>query len=144
MFEDKKVPPSNYAIIRWFGFDQLAPEEVVTSYWMSSKTFFVIRFTLALYSTVVIWTDIGLQAHHLNRFFDMFTTLTFVGLHAYLIVSKTLLTNRLKHFFFFFIQTATVYHFRYLYSKNLDFFFNQYAILNYLYVYLYHTVVTFK
>ncbi|KAI9265940.1 hypothetical protein BY458DRAFT_556596 [Sporodiniella umbellata] len=125
MFQDQKLPPSDYAIIRWFRVDQFAPEEAVTSYWVSSKAFFFVRFTLALYSTVVLWTDIGLEAHALNHFFDKFTTMTFIGLHAYLI-------------------TSTVYHFRYLYSKNLDFIFNQYAILNYLYVYLYHTVITFN
>ncbi|KAG1488820.1 hypothetical protein G6F47_012242 [Rhizopus delemar] len=125
MNEDRKLPSSNYRVIRWFQFDQFVPEETVTSYWISSKTFFIIRLILTLYSTIVIWTDIGLSAAGLDHFFVMFTHFTFIGLHAYLV-------------------TSSVYHFRYLYSKSLDFYFNQPVILNYLYVYLYHTVITFN
>lgn len=87
--QDEKVAPSNSAFLRWFGFDQFVPETIVTSHWVSSKTFFAIRFTLALYSTVVQWTNIGYTASEGNfsGYFAFFTNLTFVGLHAYLIVS---------------------------------------------------------
>jgi hypothetical protein len=86
---DEKLPQSNYAVIRWFGFDQFVPEQAVTSYWVSSKTFFIIRFVLALYSTIVFWTYLGLLAAYspiFSGFFAAFTTLTFIGLHAYLVV----------------------------------------------------------
>lgn len=88
-YRDQQVKPSKYAIIRWFGFDQFVPERAVTSYWVSSKTFFVIRFIIALYSTVVFWTYLGLLASFadVRGFFSAFTTLTFIGLHAYLVVS---------------------------------------------------------
>ncbi|CEP09458.1 hypothetical protein [Parasitella parasitica] len=51
--------------------------------------------------------------------------MTFIGLHAYL-------------------MTSLVHHFRYLYTKKISFFLDQYAILNYLYVCLYSTVITFN
>ncbi|KAI9486804.1 MAG: hypothetical protein EXX96DRAFT_550671 [Benjaminiella poitrasii] len=126
-YEDKPLPVTNYTFIRWFGFDQFTPERAVTSYWVSSKTFFVIRFILALYSTVVFWTYLGLVAAYsdFTSFFSMFTTLTFVGLHAYLV-------------------TSCVHHARYLYVKNIDFMVNQPAFLNYLYIYLYSTVITYN
>ena len=84
-YQDEKVASSNNAIIRWFGFDQFVPETAVTSHWVSSKMFFAIRFILALYTTIVLWVDIGVT--NSGRFFAYFTTLTFIGLHAYLIVS---------------------------------------------------------
>lgn len=86
---DQPVKPSKYAIIRWFGFDQFVPERAVTSYWVSSKTFFIVRFIVTLYSTVVFWTYLGLLASFadVKGFFSAFTTLTFIGLHAYLVVS---------------------------------------------------------
>lgn len=90
MNEDRKLPSSNYRVIRWFQFDQFVPEETVTSYWISSKTFFIIRLILTLYSTIVIWTDIGLSAAGLDHFFVMFTHFTFIGLHAYLVVNMKL------------------------------------------------------
>ena len=99
-YQDQKVKPSKYALIRWFGFDQFEPERAVTSYWISSKAFFVIRFLLALYSTVVFWTYLGLLASFadVRGFFSAFTTLTFIGLHAYLIVG---LFSRFNSLFFF-------------------------------------------
>ncbi|CAO0799325.1 unnamed protein product [Mucor circinelloides] len=126
-YRDQQVKPSKYAIIRWFGFDQFVPERAVTSYWVSSKTFFVIRFIIALYSTVVFWTYLGLLASFadVRGFFSAFTTLTFIGLHAYLV-------------------TACVYHFRYLRHKNVDFLLNQPSVLNYLFLYLYATIVTYN
>ncbi|KAK4520717.1 uncharacterized protein ATC70_006596 [Mucor velutinosus] len=124
---DQQVKPSKYAIIRWFGFDQFVPERAVTSYWVSSKTFFIIRFIVTLYSTVVFWTYLGLLASFadVKGFFSAFTTLTFIGLHAYLV-------------------TACVYHFRYLRHKNVDFLLNQPSVLNYLFLYLYATIVTYN
>jgi hypothetical protein len=100
-FQDEPLQPSRYAIFRWFGFDQFVPEGAVTSWWFSPKTHFIIRFILALYSTIVIWADIGFTASHGNfkEFFAFFTNLTFVGLHAYLIVSF------LRSLFFFFFLT---------------------------------------
>lgn len=126
-YRDEKVHTSRYAIIRWFGFDQFVPERAVTSHWVSSKVFFGIRFILALYSTIVFWTYLGLVAAftNFNWFFAQFTTLTFIGLHAYLI-------------------TSLVHHFRYLRSKNMNFMLNQPSFLNYLYVYLYCTITTFN
>lgn len=102
-YQDQKVKPSKYALIRWFGFDQFVPERAVTSYWISSKAFFVIRFLLALYSTVVFWTYLGLLASFadVRGFFSAFTTLTFIGLHAYLIVS---LFSRFNSLFFLFVH----------------------------------------
>ena len=90
-YKDERLPPSKYAIIRWFGFDQFIPEQAVTSYWVSSKIFFAIRFILALYSTIVFWTYLALVAKYTDFriFFTQFTTLTFVGLHAYLVVRTT-------------------------------------------------------
>jgi hypothetical protein len=88
-YQDERLPPSNYAVIRWFGFDQFVPERAVTSYWVSSKTFFIVRFILALYSGIVFWTYLGLLAAYspkFDGFFAAFTTLTFIGLHAYLVV----------------------------------------------------------
>ncbi|KAI9340750.1 hypothetical protein BD770DRAFT_476527 [Pilaira anomala] len=127
MYHDQPLERSNNKFIRWFGFDQFEPERAVSSYWVSSKTFFVIRLILALYSFIVLWVNIGVSAHEGRgqNIFAFFTNLTFVGLHAYLI-------------------TATVHHFRYLRSKNVNSFFNQHAVLNYLYVYLYCTVITFN
>lgn len=87
-YKDEKVHDSRYRVIRWFGFDQFVPERAVTSYWISSKTFFVIRFILALYSTIVFWFYLGGTAAYssFTGFFAAFTTLTFIGLHAYLVV----------------------------------------------------------
>lgn len=89
-YTDEKLPRSNYAVLRWFGFDQFVPERAVTSHWVSPKVFLAIRSVLALYSTIVIWTVIGYDAHigTFKGFFAFFTNLTFVGLHAYLIVSN--------------------------------------------------------
>ncbi|GAA5817183.1 hypothetical protein MFLAVUS_010725 [Mucor flavus] len=127
VYEDQKLPKSNNAVIRWFRFDQFVPETAVTSHWVSSKTFFTIRSVLALYSFIVMWVNIGFTASEGNgdSFFAFFTNLTFVGLHAYLI-------------------TATVHHFRYLHNKNVNSFLDQYAVLNYLYVFLYCTVISFN
>lgn len=89
-YQDERVPSSNYAVIRWFGFDQFVPERAVTSYWITSKLLLTIRFILAFYSAIVFWTYLGLVAVYaprFDKFFSMFTTFTFIGLHAYLVVS---------------------------------------------------------
>lgn len=83
--QDQGLTPSKYAIFRWFGFDQFVPEHAVTSHWISSKMFLVIRSILTLYSTVVLWTDIGTSG---GMFFQYFTSMTFIGLHAYQVVSS--------------------------------------------------------
>ncbi|KAI7905437.1 uncharacterized protein BX663DRAFT_282223 [Cokeromyces recurvatus] len=122
---EKNIKPSSkYAIIRWFGLDRFDPELAVTSFWVSSKLFFFIRLILAFYAAIVLWTDIGIT--HKGSFFAYFTSLTFIGLHAYQV-------------------TTIVHHFRYLYTKrDISFFNDQPKILNYLYVVLYSTIVTFN
>ncbi|KAL0077672.1 hypothetical protein J3Q64DRAFT_1746805 [Phycomyces blakesleeanus] len=128
-YEDQRLQESNSKIIRWFGFDQFVPEQAVTSYWVSSKTFLLIRVPILLYTTIVIWTDLGVSAAEGggSRFFGYFTTLTFVGLHAYIV-------------------TSVVHHVRYLMQSphRPSSFLDQPAWINYLYVWLYHTVVTFN
>ncbi|KAG0178108.1 hypothetical protein DFQ28_003295 [Apophysomyces sp. BC1034] len=128
-YQDQRLEPSNYAVIRWFGFDRFVPEQAVTSHWVSSKTFLFIRLPILLYSIIVIWTDIGITASEGDgsRFFAYFTHLTFIGLHAYLV-------------------TATYHHVRYLLinPRRPASFLDQPTIINYLYVYLYHTIITFK
>lgn len=122
-YQDEKVKPSKSAIIRWFRLDQFAPETAVTSHWVSPKAFFAIRLILALYSTITWWVYIGNTRS--GKIFAFFTTLTFIGIHAYNI-------------------TVCVHHFRYLRNKNMNFMLNQPSFLNYLYVYLYCTVITFN
>ena len=86
---DEPLKPSRYAVIRWFGFDKFIPEAAVTSHWVSSEVFLGIRTTITLYSTIVLWANIGTNAQYgeFNHFFAFFTNLTFIGLHAYLVVS---------------------------------------------------------
>lgn len=84
-YQDEKVKPSKSAIIRWFRLDQFAPETAVTSHWVSPKAFFAIRLILALYSTITWWVYIGNTRS--GKIFAFFTTLTFIGIHAYNIVS---------------------------------------------------------
>ncbi|KAI8970081.1 hypothetical protein BDF20DRAFT_915945 [Mycotypha africana] len=86
-YQDEPLKPSRYAFIRWFGFDQFIPEQAVTSYWVSAKVFFTIRFVCALYSTIVFWTSLGnsISNGEGQKFFTAFTNLTFVGLHSYLV-----------------------------------------------------------
>jgi hypothetical protein len=88
-YRDEPLRPSKYAIIRWFELDTFIPERAVTSYWVSSKTFFAVRFLLTLYSTIVFWfylISLAIYADF-SGFFAQFTTLTFIGLHAYLVVN---------------------------------------------------------
>ncbi|KAI8390853.1 uncharacterized protein BYT42DRAFT_641428 [Radiomyces spectabilis] len=129
-YRDERLEPSRYRVIRWFGFDRFKPEKAVTSYWVSSKTFLAIRLVVTLYSTIVIWADIATTAMGeggFSHFFAFFTNLTYVGLHAYLV-------------------TATYHHVRYLMSnpRRPSSFLDQPTILNYLYVYLYHTVIVYN
>lgn len=87
-YQDERLQPSRFGIIRWFGFDQFEPERAVTSYWVSSRVFLCIRIPFVLYSTIIIWGDIGTTAQEgtFYKFFTYFTNLTFIGLHAYLVV----------------------------------------------------------
>lgn len=88
VYADERLEPSRFVIIRWFGFDRLEPERAVTSYWVSSKTLLVLRIPVVLYSTVVMWASIGTSAVEgdFKGYFAFFTHLTFIGLHAYLVV----------------------------------------------------------
>lgn len=85
----ERIPPSKYSIIRWFGFDQFVPEQAFNSHWISCKTFFIIRFILTLYSTITFWSYLVVMINlgRFSTFFAAFTTLTYIGLHAYLVVS---------------------------------------------------------
>ncbi|GAA5795740.1 hypothetical protein HPULCUR_001102 [Helicostylum pulchrum] len=88
-YQDYCLPPSNYRIIQWFNVDRFSPEQAFTSHWMSSRAFFFVRLGVTLYSTVVFWAYFLLMIK-LDRFvgfFKAFTTMTFAGLHAYLVVS---------------------------------------------------------
>ncbi|KAI7857297.1 hypothetical protein BDC45DRAFT_500870 [Circinella umbellata] len=127
-YSDEPLKPSRYAVIRWFNFDKFIPEAAVTSHWVSSEVFLGIRTIITLYSTIVLWANIGANAQYgeFERFFAFFTNLTFIGLHAYLV-------------------TALYHHVRYIISgKHLGSFFDQPAFLNYLYYYLYHTILVFN
>ncbi|KAG2222190.1 hypothetical protein INT45_014087 [Circinella minor] len=127
-YSDEPLKPSRYAVIRWFNFDKFIPEAAVTSHWVSSEVFLGIRTIITLYSTIVLWANIGANAQYgeFKRFFAFFTNLTFIGLHAYLV-------------------TALYHHVRYIISrKHLGSFFDQPAFLNYLYYYLYHTILVFN
>ncbi|ORY97969.1 hypothetical protein BCR43DRAFT_490640 [Syncephalastrum racemosum] len=126
-YNDERLPPSSSAVIRWFRLDNFEPERAVTSYWVSSKIFLAIRIPLVLYSTVIMWTSIATSAIEgsMRSYFIYFTHLTYIGLHAYLV-------------------TAVYHHVCYLLHKDLRSFFKQPAALNYLYVYLYHTVLVFN
>lgn len=88
-YRDESIAASSSKIIQWFGFDKFEPERAVTSHFVSSKTLFMVRVPLALYSIVVLWVDIiwTVKTGGLKHFFAYFTDLTFIGLHSYLIVS---------------------------------------------------------
>lgn len=87
-YRDETIENSSLKIVRWFGLDQFEPERAVTSHFVSSKTLFLIRLPLSLYSLIVMWVDIiwTIKSGEFRHFFAYFTDLTFVGLHAYLIV----------------------------------------------------------
>ncbi|KAI8342115.1 hypothetical protein BC941DRAFT_415400 [Chlamydoabsidia padenii] len=126
-YQDQPLNRSNWAWIRWFGFDQFVPERAVTSYWLPTRLLLAIRIITMLYSTATMYASIAQSAinHDFNTYFGYFTHLTFVGLHAYLV-------------------TIVYHHVRYVWSGNLDSFFKQPTTVNYLFVYLYHTVITFN
>lgn len=88
-YKSQRLERSNWAFIRWFGFDQFEPERAVTSYWIPAKAFLGIRLLTVLYSTIIMWASLGSSAahHQIHIYFGYFTTLTFIGLHAYLVVS---------------------------------------------------------
>ncbi|KAI9498189.1 hypothetical protein BDB00DRAFT_502929 [Zychaea mexicana] len=129
VYRDERVDSSESKIIRWLKLDQFEPERAVTSYFVSTKTLFMLRIPLVLYSTIVMWSDIGtsIAAGEFQHYFAYFTRFTFVGLHAYLV-------------------TTFCHHIQYLRCQPMHpaSFLNQSSILNYLYVFLYHTVVTYN
>lgn len=88
-YQDQQLNRSKWAWIRWFGFDQFQPERAVTSHWIPTEAFLGIRILTVLYSTVIQWASIAKSAlqHSFNIYFGYFTNLTFIGLHAYLVVS---------------------------------------------------------
>lgn len=89
---DKRVPDSKHKSIRWFELDQFEPERAFTSHWISTNVFFIIRFVLTLYSTITFWTFLAVSITYSSfvEFFSVFTTLTFIGLYAYQVVSFSL------------------------------------------------------
>ncbi|KAG2212183.1 hypothetical protein INT46_006018 [Mucor plumbeus] len=115
-------------MIQWFGLDHFEPERAITSHFVSSKTLFFIRLPLVLYSFIIMWVDIIYTAKTggFRHFFAYFTDLTFIGMHAYLI-------------------TTLYHHAKYLWPhqsfKRPASFLDQSSVLNYAYVYLYHTVI---
>ncbi|CAO3600629.1 unnamed protein product [Absidia cylindrospora] len=122
------VSSSTSSFIQWFGFDQFQPERAVTSHFVSTKTFLCIRLILVLYSGAVQWASVWWMATHyqFSHYFAYFTYLTFIGLHAYFL-------------------TSFYHHIRYISSsKRPTSFLYQSAIWNHLYVYLYHTNITFN
>ncbi|KAI8337847.1 hypothetical protein EDC96DRAFT_346848 [Choanephora cucurbitarum] len=126
-YMNQQIEPSHVAIVHWLGLDQFVPEQFMTSNWVSTEVLFIIRLLNAIYSTIVFWVYFAVltKAGRANTIFAAFTTLNFIGLHAYLI-------------------TSTVHHVRYLHTRKLDFLLNQYAVLNYLYFLLYSVVATFN
>ncbi|KAI9305935.1 hypothetical protein BJ944DRAFT_264360 [Cunninghamella echinulata] len=131
-YRDDRLNRSNYSFFRWFGFDLFEPERAVTSYWIPSKVFLIIRLIICVYSTIIIWGNLANSAISYKKentpfiFFGYFTNLTFIGLHAYYV-------------------TVCYHHVRYILSKGqLNSFFNQPTTLNYLFIYLYHTIITFN
>lgn len=150
-YQDERLQSSRYSVIRWFGFDQFEPERAVTSYWVSSRVFLCIRIPLVLYSTVVMWADIGTTAQEgtFYKFFTYFTNLTFIGLHAYLVVCTAdliLMIQTRTRCLLTMLKTALYHHVCYLLAKphSPRSFFKQPPVLNYLYLYLYHSIVVFK
>lgn len=89
VFRDEPIQQSSSKIIQWFGLDQFEPERALTSHFVSSKSLFWIRLPLVLYSFIVMWVDIIYTAETggFRQFFAYFTDLTFIGMHAYLMVS---------------------------------------------------------
>ncbi|KAG2173289.1 hypothetical protein INT43_004663 [Umbelopsis isabellina] len=126
----ESIPASSNAIVRWFKLDQFEPERAVTSHWVSSKTFLLIRTLPTLYAIIIMFADIGTTAQSgtFNFFFAYFTNLTYIGLFSYLVCVYT-------------------HHVRYLLTPKPhtpNSFFQQWPILNYLFVILYHTVVCYN
>ncbi|CAO3618965.1 unnamed protein product [Cunninghamella blakesleeana] len=127
-YQDQVIPLTDSKFLQWFRFDQFQPERAVTSYFVSTKTLLYIRVIQFLYSGAVQWASVYWMAtqFEFKHYFAYFTYLTFIGLHAYFMVT-------LYH------------HIQYIRSDQRPVsLLYQYPILNYLYVYLYHTVVTFN
>ncbi|KAG1446672.1 hypothetical protein G6F56_009498 [Rhizopus delemar] len=129
---DEPIKRSDSALIRWFSLDRFEPERAVSSNFVSSKTLFILRLPLVLYSFVVLWVDIfwSIITGEFRHFFAYFTDLTFIGLNAYL------LTTLYHHAKYLWLTSSS--------SQRPVSFFDQPPVLNYLYVYLYHTVIVFN
>ncbi|RCI03841.1 hypothetical protein CU098_009619 [Rhizopus stolonifer] len=126
-YRDEPILTSDIKLIHWLGLDHFKPEQALTSHFVSTKTLFFIRLLWTTYMTAVIWIDIiyTLLTGEFRHFLVYFTDLTSIGLYAYL-------------------MTTCIHHAKYLQSKRPDSFLNQAAVLNYLYVYLYHTIITYN
>ncbi|KAI9310863.1 hypothetical protein BX666DRAFT_2032575 [Dichotomocladium elegans] len=129
-FRDECIPASNIRLIQWFKLDEFQPERAVTSSFVSTRTLLLLRIPLVMYTAIVFWFDFGnsIATGEFHHFFAYFTRFTFVGLHAYMI-------------------TTLYHHIRYILIRQPRCpasFLDQPAILNYLYVLLYHTVITFN
>ncbi|KAI9266293.1 hypothetical protein EDC94DRAFT_646933 [Helicostylum pulchrum] len=135
VYRDEPIEPSSSKIIHWFGFDRFEPERAVTSHFVTPKTLFFIRLPLVLYNFIVLWVDIiwTIKSGGFRQFFAYFTDLTFIGLHIY--------------------QMITLYHHaKYLWLSKADYttpkrpssLLDQSPVLNYLYVYLYHTIIVYN
>ncbi|CEG69331.1 hypothetical protein RMATCC62417_05423 [Rhizopus microsporus] len=131
-YRDEPIKRSNNTIIQWFGLDQFEPERAVSSNFVSSKTLFIIRLPLVLYSFVVLWIDIiwSIKTDQFRHFFAYFTDLTFIGLNAYLV------TTQYHHAKYLWFTSSS--------SQRPNSFLDQAPVLNYLYVYLYHTIIVFN
>ncbi|CEG76173.1 hypothetical protein RMATCC62417_11106 [Rhizopus microsporus] len=131
-YRDEPIKRSNNTIIQWFGLDQFEPERAVSSNFVSSKTLFIIRLPLVLYSFVVLWIDIiwSIKTDQFRHFFAYFTDLTFIGLTAYLV------TTQYHHAKYLWFTSSS--------SQRPNSFLDQTPVLNYLYVYLYHTIIVFN
>jgi hypothetical protein len=90
MTNNENIRPSNFALIHWLGLDQFEPHRAVNSHFVSSRTLFLIRLPLAIYTLAVLWVDViwAIKTNEIRHFFAYFTDLTFIGLHAYMIVKS--------------------------------------------------------
>ncbi|ORX49097.1 hypothetical protein DM01DRAFT_1409565 [Hesseltinella vesiculosa] len=126
--QDQFIQSEANKCIEWFGLDQFQPEKAVTSHFLPSSGLLFLRLIFVLYSGAVQWASVYWMASHFEfrHYFGYFTYLTFIGLHAYFVVTF-------------------YHHVRYLLSSRRPIsFLCQWPMLNYLYVYLYHTVITFN
>ncbi|KAI8382318.1 hypothetical protein BD560DRAFT_477244 [Blakeslea trispora] len=87
-YKDEMIPSSSNKLAQWLKLNEFQPERAMTSHFVSTKTLFLIRVIFAVYSLIVLWVDIIYTAQfgEIRHFFVYFTDMTFIGLHAYLIV----------------------------------------------------------